>query len=304
MRKPVVPSEALRRGRELLIAPPCEWTRSAAPLPAVGAAPPTTTYGAIRAQAATEGLDLIQLSSVHPAASSELEWTVFLNEYAKYRNSFRSGSQDDVPLQVAAAALERIVRVRDGIWVLQDGRSGLFSGLLVRHAFECWLIGLYLCLERRAALGHLLDADARALAWLATKNPDSQWVDEATRYDGRSHQRLNFEDLADRVGTELRRRDLPPLDPRVHYDSMYRAESRGSAHAGIGTLLRHLDGDGREIWLKAEAPDGLADDVALTWTLTYGAHLAGFVLDGFGLPRGVMDNVLWQCIDLFEDADD
>ena len=243
-------------------------------------------------------------TGVHPANWSEPEWTVFLGEYTKHRDLLRSKGEDEVPRQVAAAALDRIVKVRDGIWVLQDGRMGLFSGLLVRHAFECWVIGLYLCLEGRAALGHLLDADARALSWLAKKNPDSRWVAEATRYDGRTHQRLNFEDISTRVGEELRLRDLPPLDPRIHYDSMYRAESRGAVHAGLGSLLRHLDGDGRELWLTGATPDGLADHVALTWTLTYAAHLAGFVFAEFGLSRGVMDDILWQCIELFEDADD
>lgn len=241
---------------------------------------------------------------MHPAAWSEPEWAVFFDEYAKHRCLLRSDAQDDVPKVVAAAALDRIVNVHDGIWVLQEGRMGLFSGLLVRHAFECWVIGLYLCLEGRAALAHLNDAEARSLSLLATMHPDSRWADEFSTYEGRTGRRLHIENIATRVGAELRRRDLPPLDPRIHYDTMYRAESRGAAHAGMGALLRHLEADGSELSLTGSRPDGLADDVALTWTLLYAAHLAGFVFDEFGLPRGVVDNVLWRCIDLFEDVDD
>lgn len=236
---------------------------------------------------------------VHPAAWSEPEWAVFFNEWAKHRNLLRSDDKEDVPHVVAAAALDRIVNLYDGIWVLQEGHMGLLSGLLVRHAFECWVIGLYLCLEGSAALTHLNDAEPRALSLLASKHPNSRWADEFRTYEGRTGRRLNIEDIAARLGTELRRRDLPPLDPRIHYDTMYRAESRGAVQCRNGCATP-APGNRRQRALadRIEA-DGLADDVALTWTLTYAAHLSGFVFEAFGLPRGVVDNVLWRCIDLF-----
>lgn len=72
---------------------------------------------------------------------------------------------------------------------------------------------------------------------------------------------------------------------------------------GTVSLLPPLHGT-PTLRLTGSRPDGLADDVALTWILMYAAHLSGFVFEAFGLPRAVMDNVLWRCIDLFEAADD
>lgn len=85
---------------------------------------------------------------------------------------------------------------------------------------------------------------------------------------------------------------------------MYRAESRNAVHAGVGSLLRHLESDENEMWLAPVPPTGLADQIAQTWTITYAAHLGGFVFEAFGLSRAVMDNVLWSRVEIFEKDDD
>jgi hypothetical protein len=240
-----------------------------------------------------------------PAAWSPIEWSVFLNEYTAHRESLRSiRGGAETPRQLAAAALDRLALCHDAICDLHHGRSGLFSGLLVRHAFECWVVGLYLCLEGDDAVRHLGAADARALRILARERPDAGWAEEAAAYDGQPDQRLGIEEIAIRVGKELRRRNHPPLDPRRDYQAMYRAESRAAVHAGVGSLVRHLEGNDDELWLATTRPRGLEDEVAQTWTLTYAAHLGGFVFEAFGLSREVMDSVFWRCMQLFEADDD
>lgn len=240
-----------------------------------------------------------------PAAWSELEWSVFFDEYARNRDALRStAGEAALPRQLAAAALDRVVACHDVIWEMQRGRFGFFSGLIVRHAFECWVIGLYLCVSGSDALRHLREADANALRTLARERPEAGWAKALAYYGDRPSRRLNFEAIARDVGHELRRRDRPPLDPLRDYQAMYRAESRSSVHAGAASLIRHLEGDDHELWLTTAPVIGLEDGVAQTWLLPYAAHLGSFVFDAFGLPTNVMDNVMWRILRLFEATDE
>lgn len=236
-----------------------------------------------------------------PATWSDFEWTVFYQEYMRHRADLRSArSEAESPRQLAAAALDRVVACHDAVWEMQRGRFGFLSGLLVRHAFECWVMGLYLCLSGDEALRHLLEADARALRALAQERPDAGWAEAAGEHGDTPSRRLNLEAVAREVGQELRRRNLPPLDPLLDYQAMYRAESRSSAHAGTASLVRHLEGDDRELWLRTAPVTGLEDGVAQTLVLLYGAHLGGFVFETFEIPRQVMDNVMLRCVQLLE----
>jgi hypothetical protein len=201
---------------------------------------------------------------------------------------------------LAAAAVDRLAMCGDAVWDLQQGSAGGLSGLIVRHAFECWLLGLYVCLDGPLAVRHLLEADAQSLRALVARWPSSTWGDELEDHAGRPSRRLNLETVADHVRAALEKRGTRNLNPSAHYRSLYRVESRTTAHAGLSTLVAHTEPRDDQLGLASGRPTGHADEVAYVWIVTYAAHLGGYVFDAFGLDRSPMDHVLAAGLALFD----
>lgn len=230
-----------------------------------------------------------------------VQWEAFVAGYLSHRFDLRSNAEA-LHRQLAAAALDRSYGAVLGIRALRGADLGGYAGMLVRHSFECWGVGLYLCLGKEDALERLTASDNAHLRTLARGWPESRWHEDLEALEAvQSGGALRISELIEHVSELLDEEDEAPLlEPLDHYRSMFRVESRESAHCGLGALERHVTWEGYVVLLDDGGLRGREDGGQLTFALAYAADLAGFVLREFGMDPEPMWRITSDCVRLFE----
>jgi hypothetical protein len=185
--------------------------------------------------------------------------------------------------QMAAAAVLRCHSCLDGITTLLAAGLRDMTGLLVRQAWECWLVGIYLALGGPSAMREVVGDYARALRVQGERWAGHPGVPEELASVAEA--RIPVEVMAQRVGDLLRRLDPPsPLvDANSHYNVLYRTESSSGVHAGAGLLLRYLEDTDKGVRLKWSPESAVVDDDVEEMVAAYLAHLASVVFPVIGL---------------------
>ena len=145
------------------------------------------------------------------------------------------------PRQYAAAALARWNRMLSAMLLLRASGYPDLIGIVLRSLLETWYVGMYFLLSPAEAMDRISAAHVLQL----TKLDPTRWGDQQAIIDQMmvGPQSLNWESVSQRVGALLIElgHDTARATADALYDGLYRGESMMSVHAGLGSLVGHLD---------------------------------------------------------------
>lgn len=206
-------------------------------------------------------------------------------------------SRPDSARQMAASALARMDACLEGVWVLiRAGRSDL-TGLIVRHAWECWLVGVYLALAGNEAFHRLAAEHRRTLRAIVQEWPGPRRARDYAEFPPIEPSRLMYEQLARDVDVLLAPRGLN-ISAVATYNALYRTESRVGAHASFGLLVNYLEVAGDQFVVRGRPASFVPDDHVEVMVATYMAHLAILVFELFDLDGRRVESLFRALLDL------
>ena len=125
--------------------------------------------------------------------------------------------------------------------LLRASRYPDLIGIVLRSLLETWYVGMYFLLSPAEAMDRISAAHVLQL----TKLDPTRWGDQQAIIDQMvvGPQSLSWETVSQRVGALLIElgHDKARATADALYESLYRGESMMSVHAGLGSLVGHLD---------------------------------------------------------------
>jgi hypothetical protein len=208
---------------------------------------------------------------------------------------------DLLPRQYGACCLARCSRLLSAMVELRRLGYSDVVGLPLRSLLECWYLGMYTLFAPGEAiellrgahlyqLGHLDDS------WEGLAKSVEEWKAIGPPVNPKS---INWADLRDCVGAllvEHGEEGARNTSERL-YEVLYRSESAMSVHAGIGTLIGHMDpGETGVLGLlevRKEPEDG---EVRIRSAASLVGTLAHFVARTFGFGTARIEKVAAELV--------
>lgn len=214
-------------------------------------------------------------------------------------------SPDELPRHFAALALARSARLTAAMLKLRDDGMEDVSDLPLRQVAEHLSLGMYLLYGGEVAYEHLRGGYVYDLGFLDTGDgPRPKILDTWTG----PRERLKWQDLMLNVVPKMvaeARSDAAAAEAfRRLYEQIYRGQTIFVAHAGVGTVSRHItiEDDGtRGIQAAGYIIDDGTGPILFAGLLT--ALLAVHVFDAFGRPAAAMDRLYRRLQVSAEDLD-
>jgi len=204
-----------------------------------------------------------------------------------------SSRRELMPRHFAALGLARCNRLLTAMFALFDGELQDAGGVYARPIFETMIVSLYSLYGGETAYEEVRGAYVQQVERFS----NIELLGEASKrlvegWEGPKN-RLNIEQLARRVGELLQAEGgaSSPETGQMIYDILYRGESLVGIHAGIGSVVGHLEDHGNRLGVarvRQNADDGTGE---LVLSAVNVIMLAYHVFKTFGIGTARLEAV-------------